>query len=589
MPGIRENGGQYTHAATWVVLATALLGDGDRALRAVRTCSTRSATPTTPAAVAHYKVEPYVVAADVYGAPPHTGRGGWTWYTGSASWLYRVGLEAILGFRLEGDTLRLEPCIPPSWPGYEITYRHRSATYRVRVENPAGTGRGVRSVTLDGQPVPGGAVPLRDDGQHHEVRVDAGLTADGGRPAMADNATERRRRPVPAADRQGIGPAPADHGAVLPARDQPGQRAGPRQDRPEGPGQHRRRRHGPGDDPGRRRARRHHPGIRGQDHPQAAALPARMPPGPEPDAAGYKGFFYHFLDIETGRRVWQCELSTIDSAFLFAGVLTVATYFDRDTADEAEIRRLADALYRRADWNWACDGGPTLTHGWRPETGFIPHRWQGYDEGLLLYILGLGSPTHPLPPESYRAYCATYQWKTIYGRELLYSGPLFTHQLSHMWIDFRGIRDDFMRERGSDYFENSRQATFVQQEYAIRNPLGFAGYGEHCWGFTACDGPGWVQARGGRRRARVLRLHRARRPVRPRRRHRRPVGRRRLAALRAGDRHPDGPPFRPAGPGDDGQVRVQAVVQPDRSRWTTARPAGGSRRTTSGSTRGRWC
>ena len=285
------------------------------------------------------------------------------------------------------------------------------------------------------------------------------------------------------------------------------------------------------------------------------------PQGPEPDASGYKGFFYHFLDIETGRRVWQCELSTIDSAFLFAGAVTVATYFDRDTADEAEIRSLADALYRRADWNWACDGGPTLTHGWRPETGFIPHRWQGYDEGLLLYILGLGSPTHPLPPESYRAYCATYQWKTIYDRELLYSGPLFTHQLSHMWIDFRGIRDEFMREHGSDYFENSRQATFVQQEYAIRNPMNFVGYGEHCWGFTACDGPGWVQASGQRRRARVLRLHRSRRPVRPRRRHRRPVGRRRLAPLRAGDRHPDGAPFCPDGPGDDGQVRVQALVQ----------------------------
>ena len=156
------------------------------------------------------------------------------------------------------------------------------------------------------------------------------------------------------------------------------------------------------------------------------------PQGPEPDASGYKGFFYHFLDIETGRRVWQCELSTLDSAFLFAGALTVGTYFDRDTPDEVEIRSLADALYRRADWNWARDGGPTLTHGWRPENGFIPHRYQGYDEGLLLYILGLGSPTHPLPPESYRAYCATYQWKKIYDRELLYSGPLFTHQLSHM-------------------------------------------------------------------------------------------------------------------------------------------------------------
>jgi hypothetical protein len=214
--------------------------------------------------------------------------------------------------------------------------------------------------------------------------------------------------------------------------------------------------------------------------------------GPEPDASGYRGFFYHFLDIEAGRRVWQCELSTIDSAFLFAGALTVAAYFDGDTADEVEIRQIAEQLYKRADWNWACDGGPTLTHGWRPETGFIPYRWQGYDEGLLLYILGLGSPTFALPPESYQAYCSTYQWKTIYGREWLYSGPLFTHQLSHLWIDFRGLQDEFMRERNGDYFQNSRQATYIQQEYAIRNPREFVGYGDHCWGFTACDGPGWI-------------------------------------------------------------------------------------------------
>ncbi|NLS06428.1 hypothetical protein HGP14_24275 [Rhizobium sp. P32RR-XVIII] len=213
--------------------------------------------------------------------------------------------------------------------------------------------------------------------------------------------------------------------------------------------------------------------------------------GPEPDASGYKGFFYHFLDIETGRRVWQCELSTIDSAFLFAGALTAATYFDGDTEDEVQVRHLAASLYERADWNWARDHGATLTHGWRPENGFIPYRWRGYDEGLLLYILGLGSPTYPLPPESYAAYRESYEWRNIFGRELLYSGPLFTHQLSHMWIDFRDIRDEFMQEHESDYFQNSRQATFVQQEYAIRNPMGFEGYGEHCWGFTACDGPGW--------------------------------------------------------------------------------------------------
>jgi len=217
------------------------------------------------------------------------------------------------------------------------------------------------------------------------------------------------------------------------------------------------------------------------------------PHGPEADATGYRGFYYHFLDMKTGRRVWNCELSTIDSAFLLAGMLTCAAYFDAETEEEAELRALADELYRRADWQWALNGGPALSHGWRPESGFLPHRWTGFDEGLLLYLLGLGSPTFTLPPESYAAYCSTYQWKEIYGRELLYSGPLFTHQLSHLWIDFRGLRDPFMREKGSDYFENSRQATYVHQEYARRNPLEFEGYGEYCWGLTASDGPGSVE------------------------------------------------------------------------------------------------
>ena len=128
----------------------------------------------TPEDVARYMVEPYVVAADVYGAPPHTGRGGWTWYTGSASWLYRVGLEAILGFRKRGDRVRIDPCVAPDWPRYELTYRHRSAIYHIVVENAAGTGRGVRAVTVDAQAVPDGEIPLMDDGQTHEVRVELG-------------------------------------------------------------------------------------------------------------------------------------------------------------------------------------------------------------------------------------------------------------------------------------------------------------------------------------------------------------------------------------------------------------------------------
>src|SRR5512140_2631132 len=195
--------------------------------------------------------------------------------------------------------------------------------------------------------------------------------------------------------------------------------------------------------------------------------------GPEPDATGYKGFYYHFLDMRTGRRAWQCELSTIDSTFLLAGALTAGVYFDADTADEHEIRTLADTLYRRADWQWAQDRGTTVTHGWKPESGFLKCRWEGYDEAMLLYILGLGSPTHPLPESSYAAWASTYQWKRCYGYEYLYAGPLFTHQLSHVWIDFRGIRDAFMRDKGIDYFENSRRATYVQQQYAIENPNGF--------------------------------------------------------------------------------------------------------------------
>jgi len=215
------------------------------------------------------------------------------------------------------------------------------------------------------------------------------------------------------------------------------------------------------------------------------------PQGPEADATGYRGFYYHFLDMKTGHRVWECELSTIDSAFLFAGMLTCAAYFDAENEDETEVRRLADELYRRADWQWATNGNAAICHGWRPENGFIPHYWTGYDEALLVYLLALGSPTFPVPPESYAAYCSTYSWRQIYGRELLYSGPLFTHQLSHLWVDFRNLRDAFMKEHQSDYFENSRQATYVHQEYARHNPLDFAGYGEFCWGITASDGPGW--------------------------------------------------------------------------------------------------
>jgi cyclic beta-1,2-glucan synthetase len=172
LPGIRENGGQYTHGAIWSVLAFAALGDGDRAgelfslLNPINHASTR-------AGVLRYKVEPYVMAADVYAEPPHVGRGGWTWYTGSAGWMYQAGVESILGFRLRGATLELNPCIPRAWPGFEINFRYHSARYEIVVDNPHGVSRGVVSVDLDGQALQGVgvAIPLVDDGVMHRVRV----------------------------------------------------------------------------------------------------------------------------------------------------------------------------------------------------------------------------------------------------------------------------------------------------------------------------------------------------------------------------------------------------------------------------------
>ena len=223
------------------------------------------------------------------------------------------------------------------------------------------------------------------------------------------------------------------------------------------------------------------------------------PQGTQPTATGHRGFYYHFLDPTTGVRHGTCELSTIDTALLLAGALAAASYFDRPDPDEARIRVLAEELVAGPDWNWARDGGATVTHGWRPESGFLPHRWRGYDEALLLYLLGLGAPSHPLPEESYRAWTDSYRWRRVYGRELLYAGPLFTHQYSHVWVDFRGIRDAYMRDRGIDYFENSRRATLLHRDYAIRNPQSYAAYCRCCWGLTASDGPGpAVHSVGGR-------------------------------------------------------------------------------------------
>ena len=174
-PGIRENGGQYTHAALWSVMAFAELGQGDKAaalfalLNPINHARTRSD-------VHRYKVEPYVIAADVYGAAPHVGRGGWTWYTGSGGWMQRAGIESILGLHLDGDVLRLDPCIPKTWPRFEMTVRFRSAYYEIVVENPAGVCRGVAAAMVDGAAVGQRpfALTMQDDGITHHVLVRLG-------------------------------------------------------------------------------------------------------------------------------------------------------------------------------------------------------------------------------------------------------------------------------------------------------------------------------------------------------------------------------------------------------------------------------
>jgi hypothetical protein len=212
------------------------------------------------------------------------------------------------------------------------------------------------------------------------------------------------------------------------------------------------------------------------------------------NATGYRGFFYHFLDMEQGRRFKTVELSAIDTALLMAGVLFAQSYFDRDVAAEQEIRSLADSLYRRVEWSWMQPRPPLIAMAWRPEDGMHKFDYRGYEEAMILYVLALGSPTHAISPDAWPARLANYKWATFYGQEFINYAPLFIHQYSHIWIDFRGIQDAYTREKGIDYFENSRRATYAQRAYAIDNPNRFRDYGENVWGLTASNGPGGGKA-----------------------------------------------------------------------------------------------
>lgn len=206
-------------------------------------------------------------------------------------------------------------------------------------------------------------------------------------------------------------------------------------------------------------------------------------------STGYRGFFYHFLETGTGRRFENVELSTMDTALLVAGALISGTYFDRADPGEGRIRALADSIYLRVDWRWAQTRPPTIVLGWTPENGFLPYDWRGYDEAMLLHILALGSSSHPPAGDLWSAWVQGYRWGSFQGYEHLGFAPLFGHQYTHCWIDFRGIQDAYMRRRGIDYFENSRRAVYAQHAYAKANPMEWSEYGERCWGLTACDGP----------------------------------------------------------------------------------------------------
>jgi hypothetical protein len=217
---------------------------------------------------------------------------------------------------------------------------------------------------------------------------------------------------------------------------------------------------------------------------------------------GYQGFFYHFLHMSDGLRQyeWNTELSTIDTALLLAGILHCREYFDGVDAPEIQIRALADSIYRRVDWNFMKNpGNKAIRHGWNPNGGagtFIPYDWIGYSEAMILYVLALGSPTHALTDSAWTTWTSGYNWQSQFGQTFVTFPPLFGHQYSHCWIDFRNIADAYGRrpDRNLTYFENSRRATLAQRAYAIANPA--KGYSDSLWGLTASDGPEGYNARG---------------------------------------------------------------------------------------------
>lgn len=220
-------------------------------------------------------------------------------------------------------------------------------------------------------------------------------------------------------------------------------------------------------------------------------------------ATGYKGFYYHFLNMQTGQREWNCELSSIDTGLLFAGIIFARNYFDEDNKTEKSIRDLSGIILKKADWGFftlpsSHKWPSSICLGWTPEDGYHDWGWHGYNEALILYIIaaGLGMEN---AEQGYQTWLSSYKWGEPYpGLSHVLFPPLFGHQYSHMFIDFRNLSDGYLREKGIDYFENSKRATYTQREYAKENPKNWIGYDSLVWGITACDGPGESYNKGGK-------------------------------------------------------------------------------------------
>lgn len=221
------------------------------------------------------------------------------------------------------------------------------------------------------------------------------------------------------------------------------------------------------------------------------------PQGNTDSLTGRIGLFYHMLDMTTARRAWSSELSSIDTGLLLAGIIDARQYFDGTDSTEQLVRNYADSIYQRMNWNRMRNYHDGILMGWMPGTGYAGYgEWTGYCEAMVMYILAMGSPTYPVDSSAWVKWVSTYDWHTEYGYQYVVFAPLFGHQYSHCWIDFRGIQDAYMRDKGIDYFENSRRATLAQRAYAIDNPGGHTGYSDSLWGLTASDIPTGYGARG---------------------------------------------------------------------------------------------